>query len=323
MSAATSAALYSPASAIIVRGVGYRYAHAANDALHGIDLDIPRGEIFGLLGPNGAGKSTLLGLMSTSLALQSGSITVDDATLPRHARQVRRVSAIVPQEYAFYESLTGQQNLDYFGSVFGLSRAQLAERAAKAVATCRLQDELRRPAGDYSGGLKRRLNLAIGLLNTPAILYLDEPTVGIDAQSRRYILDAVQALRSAGTTIVYTSHYMEEVEQLCDSVAVIDHGRVVLQDRVENLLRREGERSLRISLAKPDANVAALLAPYSATHVDHKHWTMALSREQLPEILTALERAGARVERVQYGVSRLEEIYLALLLGSREADHAA
>jgi len=323
MSATAAISDGSGAHAIVVRGVSYRYEHAANDALHAIDLDIPCGEIFGLLGPNGAGKSTLLGLMSTSLALQSGSITVAGEALPRRAREVRRASAIVPQEYAFYESLTGQQNLDYFGSVFGLSRSQLAERAAKAVETCRLQDELRRPAGDYSGGLKRRLNLAIGLLNTPAILYLDEPTVGIDAQSRRYILDAVQALRAAGTTIVYTSHYMEEVEQLCDSVAVIDRGRVVLQDRVENLLRREGERSLRIALGEPDANVAAVLAPYGATHVDHKHWTMALSRERLPEVLVALERSGVEVERVQYGVSRLEEIYLALLLGSRAAEPAA
>ena len=322
MSAVPSTAS-SDAHAIVVRGVGYRYPHATIDALHAVDLDIPRGEIFGLLGPNGAGKSTLLSLVSTSLVLQSGSITVAGEALPRRARHVKRVSAIVPQEYAFYESLTGQQNLDYFGSVFGLSRAQLAERSAKAAETCRLQEELRRRAGDYSGGLKRRLNLAIGLLNSPTILYLDEPTVGIDAQSRRCILDAVQALRASGTTIVYTSHYMEEVEQLCDSVAVIDHGRVVLQDRVANLLRREGERSLRISLGESNASVADVLAPYAATHVDHRHWTMTLAREELPQVLAALDRAGAKVERVQYGVSRLEEIYLALLLGSRESGGAA
>jgi ABC-2 type transport system ATP-binding protein len=293
------------------------------DALHDINIDVPRAEIFGLLGPNGAGKSTLLGLLSGSLSLQSGSITIAEEPLPRRARQVKRVSAMVPQEYAFYESLTGQQNLNYFGSVFGLSRVQLQQRARKAVEICRLDDDINRIAGDYSGGLKRRLNLAIGLLNEPQILYLDEPTVGIDAQSRRFILDAVLALREAGTTIVYTSHYMEEVEQLCDSVAVIDEGRVVLQERTANLLRREGGQRLQITLSEPNAAAGTVLQEYSATHVDHKLWSLLLPRERLSEVLAALARSGAQVERVQYGVSRLEEIYLELLLGSRSTKERA
>jgi ABC-2 type transport system ATP-binding protein len=298
--------------------VNYRYAAAAADALHDINLDIPRGGIFGLLGPNGAGKSTLLGLLSGSLAMQSGSIVIADEPLPRRARHVKRLSAMVPQEYAFYESLSAQQNLDYFGSVFGLSRKQRQQRCTRAVEICRLQDDLKRTAGEYSGGLKRRLNLAIGLLNEPQILYLDEPTVGIDAQSRRFILDAVLALKALGTTIVYTSHYMEEVEQLCDGVAVIDGGRVVLQERMENLLRREGGQSLQITLAAPNAGIAALMQPFGARHVDHRVWSLTLSSERLPELLAAVQHAGARVERVQYGVSRLEEIYLELLLGAHD-----
>jgi ABC-2 type transport system ATP-binding protein len=303
------------AHAINVRAVSYRYAHAALEALREVSMDIPRGEIFGLLGPNGAGKSTLLGLLSGSLALQGGAIVIAGEPLPRRARHAKRISAMVPQEYAFYESLTGRQNLNYFGSVYGLSRKQREQRCERAVQVCRLQDELHRPAGDYSGGLKRRLNLAIGLLNEPQILYLDEPTVGIDAESRLYILDAVHALKSQGTTIVYTSHYMEEVERLCDSVAVIDHGRVVLQERMENLLRREGGESLHITLSEADQNVESVLRPFAATHVEFKSWKLTLPRERLPEVLSALERAGARVERMQYGVSRLEEIYLELLLG--------
>jgi ABC-2 type transport system ATP-binding protein len=308
------------AHAITVRDVRYRYAHAALDALQSVSIDIPSGQIFGLLGPNGAGKSTLLGLLSGSLAIQSGSVVIAGEPLPRRAREVKRISAMVPQEYAFYESLTGQQNLDYFGSVFGLSRKQREQRCAKAMEICRLDNDLPRTAGDYSGGLKRRLNLAIGLLNEPKILYLDEPTVGIDAESRRYILDAVLALKAIGTTIVYTSHYMEEVEQLCDSVAVIDHGRVVLQDRVANLLRREGGQSLQITLATstPETstpNVVAVLQSFAATRIDDKTWKMTLPRERLPEVLATLERAGALIERMQYGVSRLEEIYLGLLLG--------
>ncbi|HVF16272.1 MAG TPA: ABC transporter ATP-binding protein [Steroidobacteraceae bacterium] len=311
------------AHAIAVRSLAYRYSGAALDALHDINIDVPRAEIFGLLGPNGAGKSTLLGLLSGSLSLQSGSIIIAGEPLPRRSRQVKRVSAMVPQEYAFYESLSGQQNLDYFGSVFGLSSTQREQRALKAVEICRLEEDIGRIAGDYSGGLKRRLNLAIGLLNEPQILYLDEPTVGIDAQSRRFILDAVLALKAIGTTIVYTSHYMEEVEQLCDSVAVIDHGRVVLQERTANLLRREGGQRLQITLADPNVAASDVLQEFAATHVDHKVWSLLLPPDRLPDVLAALARSGARVERLQYGVSRLEEIYLELLLGSRSAAERA
>jgi ABC-2 type transport system ATP-binding protein len=316
MNAGASNAASSLRHAISVRGVGYRYAHAMTDALRDVTLDIPRGEIFGLLGPNGAGKSTLLGLLSGSLAIQSGSIEIAGEALPRRARQVKRISAVVPQEYAFYESLTGLQNLDYFGDVFGVARAERTARRTNAIDICRLADDVRRPAGDLSGGLKRRLNLAIGLLNAPQILYLDEPTVGIDAESRGYILDAVLALKASGTTIVYTSHYMEEVERLCDCVAVIDHGRVVLQDRVTNLLRREGGESLQITLSMPRADLAPLFDAFAATNVDFKTWKLTVSSTRLPQLLAEIERQGARIERMQYGVSRLEEIYLDLLLSA-------
>ena len=313
----------STASAIQVKSVSYRYAGALNAALDDVTIDVPRGEIFGLLGPNGAGKSTLLSLMSTSLSLQSGEITIAGEPLPRSARAIRRISAVVPQEYAFYESLTGQQNLDFFGSVFGLSRADRDVRCAKAVEVCRLSDHLKKPAGQYSGGLKRRLNLAIGLLNQPQILYLDEPTVGIDAQSRRYIIDAVMALKNSGTTVVYTSHYMEEVEQLCDSVAVIDKGRVVIQERVENLLRREGSQSLQITLHEANPAAEALLQPYRATHLHHKVWTLDVPADHLPEVLALLTQHGIAFDRVQYGVSRLEKIYLGLLIGGEKHEVAA
>lgn len=317
MNAASIIASSDAAHAIDVRDVSYRYAHATQDALRGVSLEIARGEIFGLLGPNGAGKSTLLGLMSGSLPLQAGTIVIAGEPLPQRARQIKRVSAIVPQEYAFYESLSGQQNLDYFGRMFGLARAVRQRRIAHVVEICRLAEHLRKSAGAYSGGLKRRLNLAIGLLNEPRILYLDEPTVGIDAESRRYILDAVQALQRDGTTVIYTSHYMEEVEQLCDAVAVIDHGRVVLQDRMEHLLLREGKDAMQITLSAPAPALAPLLADFAATHVEHKRWTLSVPRERVPDVFAIIERAGARIERLQYGVSRLEKIYLELLLGAQ------
>lgn len=314
MNAAMQVPAAAALNAIRVHEVSYRYRQAQTQALNGISLDIPSGEIFGLLGPNGAGKSTLLGLLSGSLELQHGSIVIADEPLPRRAMQVKRMSAIVPQEYAFYESLSGEQNLEYFGRVFGLKRSLRAQRSAQAVEVCRLGEHMRKPAGTYSGGLKRRMNLAIGLLNAPRILYLDEPTVGIDAESRRYIIDAVHALKNDGTTIIYTSHYMEEVEQLCDSVAVIDHGRVVLQDRMERLLRREGSDAMQLTLTSPSADLVVAFAPFGATHVNFKRWTLTVPRERVQEVFSIVERAGAHIDRLQYGVNRLEEIYLELLL---------
>jgi len=320
---ASNAAAPADAPAISVQGVSYRYANALAPALDGITLHIPAGEIFGLLGPNGAGKSTLLGLLSGSRELQTGAITIVGEPLPKRARQIKRCSALVPQEYAFYESLSGWRNLEYFGRVFGLARALREQRIARAVTVCRLEDFLQRPAGEYSGGLKRRLNLAIGLLNEPRILYLDEPTVGIDAESRRYIVDAVHALKAAGTTIIYTSHYMEEVEQLCDSVAVIAQGRVVLQERMEALLRREGSQSLEIALSEPNAQVAELLATLGAQQLGLETWSLSVVSERLAELLAQIATRGGRIERVQYGVSRLEKIYLELLLGmSADAEDA-
>jgi ABC-2 type transport system ATP-binding protein len=302
--------------AISAHGLSYRYAGAATPALQNVSFEVPAGEIFGLLGPNGAGKSTLLSILSGSLTSQSGDITIAGERLTGRAHAIKQLSAVVPQEYAFYDSLTGRQNLDYFGSVFGLSRASLAERRARAVEICRLEEHLDRPASEYSGGLKRRLNLAIGLLNAPKILYLDEPTVGIDAQSRRFIIEAVHALKDAGTTIIYTSHYMEEVEELCDSVAVIDHGRLVMCDRMENLLRREGGQTLLITFVAPQPELAEVFAPFGATHVEHREWTLQIAADRLPQLLRTLTERGIAIDRMQYGVSRLEKIYLELLLGS-------
>ncbi len=306
--------------AIAARSVGYCYADAATPALQDVSFEVPACEIFGLLGPNGAGKSTLLGILSGSLVAQQGEIAIAGEPLTTRAWNIKRMSAVVPQEYAFYESLSGRQNLDYFGSVFGLSRAVRAEREARAIEICQLEAHLGRAAGQYSGGLKRRLNLAIGLLNAPKILYLDEPTVGIDAESRRYIIDAVRSLKSLGTTIVYTSHYMEEVEELCDSVAVIDQGRLVLHERMENLLRREGSQSLQITLRDPLPALEAALAPFGATHVGHKAWSLSAPPARITEVLGIVRDQGAYIERLQYGVSRLEKIYLDLLLsGAPEA----
>jgi ABC-2 type transport system ATP-binding protein len=297
-------------NAISVRDVAYRYRDAPKNALNAINFDIERGSIFGLLGPNGAGKSTLLSLLSGSLALQSGEIVVAGAS---SARDIKSISAIVPQEYAFYEDLSARENLNYFAGVCGLSPQRAAERIERCAQMCRLTDVLEQRAGHYSGGVKRRLNLAIGLLNEPQILYLDEPTVGIDAESRQYIVDAIHDLRSTGITIVYTSHYMEEVEKLCDALAIIDQGRVVVKESMDSLLQRGSGRTLNVRLKEPLPSLLDALKPYGAEHVDHRHWQLELTADQLPAALGILATHGAEIERLQYGISRLEKIYLQLL----------
>ncbi|MCE3289505.1 MAG: transporter related [Caulobacter sp.] len=301
--------------AILVRGLSHRYARSDRDALSGVDLAIARGSCFGLLGPNGAGKSTLISLMTGMMPPQTGEILVEGVSAAADPSALRRAGALAPQDFAFYPGLSGADNLAFFAGLYRIPKADWPARRAAAVAATQLEDWLERPAETYSGGLKRRLNLAIALINAPRILYLDEPTVGIDARSRQTILDAIKALKVQGVTIVYTSHYMEEVEQLCDAVAVIDHGKVVLQGRTADLLTEAAARRLTVTLAAPASAKAkaALNALGPDWSTDGKVDLDLAGQAELPAVLAQLQAAGLKVVRAEYGVSRLETLYLDLL----------
>jgi ABC-2 type transport system ATP-binding protein len=197
-----------------IQGVSFRYPGAAEPVLRDVTLDIPAGGVFGLLGPNGAGKTTLLSLIAGQRRGATGRLLVDGSL------------GLVPQECAFYPMLSCRENLRFFGAVQGIRR--LDQRIAAVADLARIEGVLGRQAGELSGGLKRRLNLAIGLLTEPSILLLDEPTVGVDPQSRAFLLDTVRSLASRERIVIYTSHYMEEVQAVCDRVAIMDHGRVLL-----------------------------------------------------------------------------------------------
>jgi len=296
-----------------IRNLSHRYPGAEVLALDDITLTIARGSTFGLLGPNGAGKSTLLSILTGILAPQTGAIMIGEHRLPMDVAHIKAMSALVPQEYAFYPSLTGRENLQFFAGLYRLTPAQWRERLSHCIDACRLQDVLEQRSEQYSGGIKRRLNLAIGLLAAPQILYLDEPTVGIDAVSRGYILDAIAKLKGS-TTIIYTSHYMEEVEALCDELAVIDHGKVIAQDRVENLLSKQGSQVLRITLARPLAKEArSEFASWHAEYADDRHLLLTAPLNELDSITRKLAQQDAQIEQLQYGVSRLHDVYLKLL----------
>jgi len=212
-----------------------RYGRAV--ALENVSFRVAEGELFGLLGPNGAGKSTLIALLSCLLPATTGRATLLGEVLSPTNAAVRRFIGIVPQDLAIYPDLTARENLTFFGNLYGLGAADLRTRVDEVLAAVALFDRADDRAGTFSGGMKRRLNLGAALVHRPRILFLDEPTVGVDPQSRHHIFEGVRRLNAAGTTIIYTSHYMEEVQALCTRVGILDHGRLIACDALPALLK--------------------------------------------------------------------------------------
>ncbi len=307
----------SPLPIVTVDAINHRYTGAAEAALKNISLTIAEGSCFGLLGPNGAGKTTLISLLTGIISPQQntppgqqGRIQISGFDYSRDAKKIKAISGLVPQDYAFYPALTGRENLQFFAGLYQIAPADIAARIDYCVAVCGLEKVLNQRAATYSGGIKRRLNIGLGLLHNPRILYLDEPTVGIDAQSRYFILQAIQQLKASGMTIVYTSHYMEEVEQICDEVAIIDHGEVLLQAPMATLLLNE--RQLVVTPAKlVSAAALSALQQNLAVDWDGTELTFELGDEQrLSDVLALLERTGVVVSKMHFGSSSLEQIYL-------------
>lgn len=208
-------------------------------AVDGLSLEVRRGEVLGLLGPNGAGKSTTIHMAVGLLDPDRGEVDVDGRGSPRNP-EVRRLLGVAPQSIALYEALTPEENLRFFGQVQGLSGAALSGRVEWALAFAALADRRRDRSGHLSGGMKRRLNLAAALVHDPALVLLDEPTVGVDPQSRNAILDRVLELRAAERAVVYTTHYMDEAARICDRIAIVDQGRVLALGTLQELLARHG-----------------------------------------------------------------------------------
>jgi ABC-2 type transport system ATP-binding protein len=246
-----------------------RKSYGPTVAVDGLSLRVEPGEILGLLGPNGAGKSTTVHLALGLLTPDSGTVTVDGLGKPTDPG-VRRQLGLAPQALALYAELTGEENLTFLGRVYGLGRGALQGRVDWALDFAGLTDRRHDRVGDYSGGMQRRLNLAAALLHQPRLVLLDEPTAGVDPQSRNAILERILELKRGGLTVVYTTHYMEEAERLCDRVAIVDHGKVLALDTVANLKRAHGGDPVlvatvaglprRIPTADPAAEVARLVA---------------------------------------------------------------
>jgi ABC-2 type transport system ATP-binding protein len=219
-----------------VRDLRKRYG--ATVALDGVSFDVHEGEMFGLLGPNGAGKTTLLSIISCLTEAGSGEVRLLGRRLTESDREVRRLIGFVPQELAVYGELTARENLLFFGELYGLGGPALRGRVGELLAAVGLTDKAGDRVRTFSGGMKRRLNLAAGLVHGPRLVLLDEPTVGVDPQSRNHIFEEVRRLNGAGLTIIYTSHYMEEVQALCERIGIMDHGRLQACDTLPRLLQQ-------------------------------------------------------------------------------------
>ncbi|MFA5552545.1 MAG: ABC transporter ATP-binding protein [Trueperaceae bacterium] len=287
-------------------------------AVDNVSLELGRGESVGLLGPNGAGKSTTIAMLSTLTRPDAGKVEFEGQDVLADPAPVRRAMGVVPQEIALYPELTAQENLEFFGGLYGLRGEALRAAIDDALDLVGLSERRRDQIKKYSGGMKRRINIAAALLHDPKIVIMDEPTVGIDPQSRNHILDTVRRLnRERGLTVLYTSHYMEEVEQLCDRVYVMDHGKVIAQgtlDDVRALAGDEGAVWLQAT-AYPDGLLESLRALPGAGQAALADDGIRLTRTSelaLIDVLRAAEKAGVTVTNLSVSESSLEDVFLHL-----------
>jgi len=226
---------------ITIENLSKTYKGSDEPALDRICTRIPEKEIFGLLGPNGAGKTTTIHILCGLLQPTSGEVTINGLNLDRHRVQIRRIIGVVPQEIALYPTLTAWENLQFIGNMYGLKGIALRQRVEECLDMLGLLKFAGRKIKTYSGGMKRRINLIAGILHKPRILFLDEPTVGIDVQSRTVVLDYLKELNKSGTTVIYTSHYLEEAENFCTQIAILDRGRILVQGRPKELISTKPE----------------------------------------------------------------------------------
>lgn len=215
-----------------------KYVGATQNAVDSLGLEIYSGDIFGLLGPNGAGKTTTISMLCGLIAPDSGTIKIKDFYQPHNQENIKRIIGVVPQELALYDNLTAHENLYFFGKMFGIKSNVLKSRIVFFLKKFSLQDKSDKRVSTFSGGMKRRLNLIAGILHNPEILFLDEPTVGIDVQSKNVIIEYLKELNNSGTTIIYTSHLMEEAENLCSNISIIDLGKEIANGKPIELLSK-------------------------------------------------------------------------------------
>ncbi len=292
---------------------GLRKAYGARVAVADVSLSVGPGEVLGLLGPNGAGKSTTVGMICGLTMPDAGTVTLAGGlSLARDAAGYKRRIGLVPQDIALYEELPARFNVAVFGSLYGMPKALLKQRVDEVLAMVGLTDRAGDKPSTFSGGMKRRLNIACALVHDPDLILLDEPTAGVDPQSRNAIFDNLEALKAAGKALVYTTHYMEEAERLADRIVIIDHGRVVAAGtQAELYARLPAAHSLVIELeGEPDA---AKLAGLAVTRIGQRlEAPMQDMSRDAPALLAELAARGLAVRSINSARATLEDVFLAL-----------
>jgi len=287
-------------------------------AVDGISFQVEKGEVFGLLGPNGAGKSTTISMISTLIPPAKGEILYEDRNISAEPKSIRQKLGIVPQDIALYPTLTGYENLGFWGSMYGLKGADLKIRMEEVAEIIGLNGRLKDKVQKYSGGMKRRLNIGAALLHKPELLIMDEPTVGIDPQSRNHILDTVLELNRQGMTIIYTSHYMEEVEYLCSRICIMDQGRIIASGTKDELVELiKGQTQISLKLDKPDKGVLEMLRSINGVAgVELVMDEIAVSGENvdmvLADIIARVTEYGKRISSIDVKKPNLEAVFLHL-----------
>jgi ABC-2 type transport system ATP-binding protein len=287
-------------------------------AVDGVSFAVAAGETYGLLGPNGAGKTTTISMIAGLLRPDAGEVEVLGVPLTPRSSEAKSAIGLVPQDLAVYPDLSARENLRFFGRLYGLHREQLRRRTDEVLEVTGLADRADDRAETFSGGMKRRLNIGIGLLHEPKLLILDEPTVGVDPQSRNAILESVEQLATAGMAVLYTTHYMEEAERLCDRLAIIDQGRIVGEGTRRELTSRVGELDrVRLEVAgDPTTAAAACGAVEGVTSADVDGLAVVCllvgAAAALPALLAAVASTGAAVTGVEVREPDLEDVFLHL-----------
>lgn len=294
-------------------------SYGRHKVLQNVSFEIMEGELFGLLGPNGAGKSTLIDILTGIQSMDSGEIFINGKSIKTDKVEIRKQLGLVPQDIALLEELNAVDNLEYFGGLYGLAGAELKNQIEKLLEVAGLTDKKKEKVKNYSGGMKRRLNIAVAMLHNPSILILDEPTVGVDAQSRQHIFDYIQSLAEQGTTILYTSHYMEEIETLCKRVFILDLGEEVAYGTKEEVKKLVGHtQTVALKLDRVPAGFDEVLknSENGIQFITVDGQDIALTIDQtifsMMKLIEQVEQAQLVIKSVNVKETTLEEAFLQL-----------
>jgi ABC-2 type transport system ATP-binding protein len=295
-----------------------RKSFGENHAVQGVSFEVSQGEIFSLLGPNGAGKTTTISMLSCLLRPNDGDARVMGHSIRSDQNGVKSVLGVVPQDIALYEDLTARENLTFWGKMYNLRGSKLKSRVDEVLDVIGLRDRASERVGKYSGGMKRRVNIGVALLHKPKVIYMDEPTVGIDPQSRRNILDSVVKLKDEGMTVLYTTHYMEEAQELSDHIGIMDHGKLIACGTNDELIQLVGQQT-RIDLTL-NANVENVMSAWQrvegVSQVSAEDGVVTVlvndSNLVLPHLFEAVARLSARITSVDIREPNLEAVFLHL-----------